>query len=73
MSKTEDRVKVFLPRGASNEDPNFFVSVNGVNYLLPRGKESAVPAAVAREINRSFRAMEALDRSRDRLLTAAKN
>lgn len=72
MSKAENRVKVFISRGASNEDPNLFVSVNGINYLLPRGKESLVPAAVAGEINRSLRAQEALDRSRDRLLTAGK-
>lgn len=72
MSKTENRVKVFISRGASNEDPNLFVSVNGVNYLLPRGKESLVPKAVAEEINRSLRAQEALDRRRDLLLTAAK-
>jgi hypothetical protein len=51
VSKTaEERVEVFIPRGYANDDPNFFVSVNGVNYLLPRGKKSQVPAHVAEEI-----------------------
>ncbi len=48
----EKRVEVFIPRGGDREDPNLFVGVNGVNYLLPRGKKSAVPPAVAAEIRR---------------------
>ena len=72
MANEEKRVEVFIPRGASNEDPNLFVSVNGVNYLLPKGKESQVPQAVAREIQRSGKAREALDKRRDQLLEAAK-
>ncbi len=70
MSKTTTRVKVFIPRGASNEDPNLFVSVNGVNYLLPKGRESEVPQAVAREIQRAMKAQELQDRHRDSLLSA---
>ena len=54
----EKRIEVFIPRGADREDPNFFVGINGVNYLLPRGKKSMVPAAVAAEIARSDRAAE---------------
>lgn len=46
------KVKVFVPRGASNEEPNVFISVNGVNYLLPKGKESEVPAHIAEEYYR---------------------
>ncbi|MBR1565211.1 MAG: hypothetical protein IJ649_00470 [Oscillospiraceae bacterium] len=49
----EKRVEVFIPRGADREDPNLFVGINGVNYLLPRGKKSKVPAAVAAEIKRA--------------------
>lgn len=67
MSEKENRVSVFIPRGASNEDPNLFVSVNGMNYLLPRGQESLVPKAVAAELNRAARAQEALDHRRDLL------
>ena len=67
MEKTK-REKVFVPRGASNEDPNLFISVNGVNYLLPRGKESSVPAAVAAEYRRSLKAQERSDRSEQSLM-----
>ena len=54
----EKRIEVFIPRGADREDPNLFVGINGVNYLLPRGKKSMVPLAVAAEIERSGRAVE---------------
>lgn len=66
------REKIFIPRGYANDDPNFFVSVNGVNYLLPRGKESEVPAHVAAEIRRAWKAQERLDERRDQMLEAAK-
>ncbi len=49
----DKRVEVFIPRGSDREDPNLFVGINGVNYLLPRGKKSRVPEAVAAEIKRS--------------------
>lgn len=55
----ETREKIFIPRGSDNEDPNLFVSINGVNYLLPKGKESTVPKAVANEIRRSWAAQTA--------------
>ena len=56
--KNEAMIEVFIPRSAANRDPNFFVAVNGVSYLLPRGKSSLVPAAVAAEIERSGRAAD---------------
>ncbi len=49
----DKRIEVFIPRGSDREDPNLFVGINGVNYLLPRGKKSKVPAAVAAEIKRA--------------------
>jgi hypothetical protein len=60
-TKKDERVEVYIPKGFANEDPNFFVSVNGVNYLLPRGKKSMVPAFVKAEIERAQRAQEAWD------------
>lgn len=54
----EKRIEVFIPRGADREDPNLFVGINGVNYLLPRGKKSMVPLCVAAEIERSGRAAD---------------
>ncbi len=63
----EERVAVNLPRAGEREDPNLFVGINGEGYLLPRGKSSLVPPAVAAEIRRSWRAREALDETRDSL------
>ena len=68
----EERVEVFIPRAVGKDDPNLFVSVNGVNYLLPRGKKSMVPKHIAEEIHRSQRAEEALNETVDRLLEESK-
>ena len=62
------RVEVYVPKGFANEEPNLFVSVNGVNYLLPRGKKSMVPQEVAQELERSRQAQELLDKKIEQLL-----
>ena len=49
-------VELFVPRGAVNDDPNLFVGINGVNYLIPRGKTSSVPDFVKAEYDRSIKA-----------------
>ena len=72
VAPLEDRVEVFVPKGYANDDPNLFVSVNGVNYLLPRGKKSMVPAHVAAEIERSKRAAEKQDEKMEQMLEASK-
>ena len=71
-ANAEDKVEIYIPKGQANEDPNFLISVNGVNYLLPRGKKSMVPAFVAAEYNRSVEAQEALDQKMEELLEASK-
>jgi len=43
-----------------------------VNFLLPRGKVSSVPEAVAREIARAERARDALEALKNDLQEAAK-
>ena len=68
----EERVEVFVPKGYANDEPNLFVSVNGVNYLLPKGKKSLVPAHVAAEIERSKRAAEKQDENMEQMLEASK-
>lgn len=68
----DNRVEVFIPKGAANDDPNLFVSVNGVNYLLPKGKKSKVPPEIAAEIERSQKAQEEMDNHIDEMLEAAK-
>lgn len=65
------RVTVAVPRGGEREDPNLFVGINGVNYLLPRGKRSEVPSAVAAEIERAETARDAMDAERGRMRTDA--
>ena len=47
------KVEIFIPRGSDREDPNVFVGINGVNYLIPRGKKIEVPKDVAEELERS--------------------
>ena len=58
MSK--DFEEIFIPRGSDRDDPNHFIGINGVNYLLPKGKKSRVPLAVAQEYHRSQRAEDQL-------------
>lgn len=54
----EKKVTIHIPRGGDREDPNLFVGINGVNYLLPRGKKSEVPKEVAAEVERSLKAKD---------------
>ena len=68
----EDRVEIFIEKGYANDDPHLFVSVNGVNYLLPKGKKSMVPAHVAEEIERSKRAAQKQDEKMEQMLEASK-
>ncbi len=68
----EERVEVFIERGSANDDPNFLISVNGVNYVLPRGKKSKVPAHVAAEYERSKRAKDKMDETVEQMLEASK-
>ena len=68
----DTRVEVFVPKGYANDEPNLFISVNGVNYLLPKGKKSLVPAHVAAEFERSKKAQERLDETVEQMLEASK-
>ena len=68
----EARVEIFIPKGMANEDPNFFVSINGKNYVLPRGKTSLVPPEVKAEIERARRAQDVLDEKIEQMLEASK-
>ena len=57
----EAREEIFIPRALDGEERSLFVSVNGVNYLLPKGKTSRVPLEVAAEIRRAWAAQNAGD------------
>ena len=65
--RLEDREEIFIARAAANEEPNLFVSGNGYNCLLPKGKTSLVPKSVAAEIHRARRAQQKLDATVDAL------
>ena len=66
-----ERVALFLEKGYANDEPNLLIAVNGVNYVLPRGKTSKVPKHVAAEYYRSRKAQQALDEQVDKMLAAA--
>lgn len=71
-TNNEKRVALTIPRGAANDEPNVFISVNGVGYLLPKGKTSMVPPFVKAEYDRSVAAQNKMDEHVDELLEAAK-
>lgn len=52
-TEAPERVKVTIPRARKGEDPNFFVGINGVNYIMPKGQTMEVPPEVAYEIERA--------------------
>jgi len=68
----EDKEEIFVPKGYANDEPNLLICINGVNYLLPRGKTSKVPRAVAEEFHRSQKAQAKLDEQMDKLLEASR-
>lgn len=70
-TNNEKRVELYIPKGAANDDPNQFISVNGVGYLLPKGKKSMVPLHVKEEYERSVAAQSKMDEHVDELLEAA--
>lgn len=72
VPKAPEKKEIYIERGSANEDPNYAVCVNGVMYLLPKGKTSTVPMAVYNEIMRSRRAREQQDQRMDELRGAAK-
>ena len=69
---TNNRVEIAVPKGYANDDPNMIICINGVNYVLPRGKKSTVPDFVAAEFYRSQRAQEKLDETVEQMLDASK-
>lgn len=66
-----ERVDLFVEKGYANDEPNQLISVNGVNYLLPKGKTSKVPKFVADEYYRSRKAQQRLDETVDKMLAEA--
>lgn len=67
----DERVDLFVEKGYANDEPNLLIAVNGVNYLLPKGKTSKVPKHVAAEYYRSRKAQQHLDEQVDKMLAEA--
>lgn len=72
VATVEKKVEIFVPKGYANDEPNLLISVNGVNYLLPKGKTSKVPKHIAEEFYRSQKAQTKLDEHIDQMLEASK-
>ena len=68
----DNRVDLFIPRGSDNDEPNVVIAVNGVNYVLPKGKTSKVPKHIAEEYHRSQKAQEIVDKHVDEMQQASK-
>lgn len=71
QKQDDGRVEIFMPRAQDGQVHTEFVSVNGVNYLLPTGKASRVPREVADEIRRSWEAQAAFDEQSQKLANSA--
>lgn len=72
MAKTSTQlVDLYIPRGYAEDEPNLVISINGKNYVLPKGKTSKVPPAVKYEYDRSIRAMERMDETIEKKLEEA--
>jgi hypothetical protein len=63
-----DYVELYVDPGYLKDDPNEFVSVNGINYILPKGETSMVPPCVKYEFDRSRRAKSIQRRNSDAML-----
>ncbi len=67
----DERVDLFVDKGYANDEPNLIIGINGVTYVLPKGKTSKVPQFVADEYYRSKKAQQALDETVDKMLAEA--
>lgn len=72
VKKTQDYEEIYIEKGFANDDPNYYVGFNGKNYILPKGKTSKVPKAVADEIRRAREAQTRLDARVDELIEKSK-
>lgn len=61
-----EEVEVMIPYDGRS-DPNLFIGINGINYLLPKGRKLKLPPVVAAEYFRSLRAAEAFERTKEEL------
>ena len=67
-TKKDGYVELYIEPGYGKDDPNEFISINGVNYILPKGETSMVPPCVKAEYERSRRAKSTQKKNSDELL-----
>lgn len=67
----EKLLDLTVPRGYADDEPNLVISVNGKNYVLPKGKTSKVPPAVKYEYDRSIRAHDRLYENSEKMIKEA--
>jgi hypothetical protein len=72
IKANEERVRVFVPTTYAQDDPNLYVSINGRDFLLPRGEYSEVPLYVKKAIDRQNRAIALQDKRAKALEEKAK-
>lgn len=65
-------VELFVEPEYSKDDPNEFISINGKNYILPKGEVSMVPPCVKAEYERSRRARSVQKKNSDAMLEKGK-
>lgn len=65
-------VELFVEHGYTKDDPNEFISINGKNYILPKGEVSMVPPCVKAEYERSRRARSVQKKNSDAMLEKGK-
>lgn len=68
----EEREDIYIERAHSGDESNLLVSINGKNFLLPKGETSRVPKYVADEIRRSQKAQNIYDRRSREMIEASK-
>ena len=65
-------VELFVEPGYTKDDHNEFISINGKNYILPKGEVSMVPPCVKAEYERSRRARSVQKKNSDAMLEKGK-
>ena len=68
----EEREDIYIERAHSGDESSLLVSINGKNFLLPKGETSRVPKYVADEIRRSQKAQNIYDRRSREMIEASK-
>ena len=63
-----EKVELYVESGYSKDDPNEYISVHGINYVLPKGETSMVPPCVKFEYERSRRAKGIQRRNSEEML-----